>query len=83
MEEKDLVSKYQAIIDNLKDGQSITLKRDTVLKGKKAPFCTITRNGNIIKYQPSRGMRGYNESWTDDKAAQRLTDLELLAAFSF
>lgn len=80
---EESITKYQVIIDGLKDGQSVTLKRDTVLKGKKASFGTITRSGNTIKYQPSRGMRGYAESWADSKAAQRLSDLELLAAFSF
>lgn len=83
MEENEYIQKYQEIIDGLKDGQSVIIRRQTVLKGKTKPFGTLTRLGNIIKYQPAKSMRGYAESWPDDKAAQRLYDIEMLAAFSF
>ena len=81
--EDQLIQKYQTIIDNLKDGQSATIRRETVIKGKTKPFGTLTRQGNIIKYQPAKSMSGYAKSWADDKAASCLVDIELLASFSF
>lgn len=81
--EDELIQKYQEIIDNLKDGESVKIKRDTVLKGRAKPFGTLTRKGDIIKYEPAKGMPGCRASMTSDKAARRLADLDLLASFTF
>ena len=44
----ELIQKYHKIIDSLKDGESVKIKRDTVLKGRTKPFGTLTRKGDII-----------------------------------
>ena len=41
------------------------------------------RKGDIIKYEPAKGMPGYAESMVSEKAARRLADIDLLASFSF
>lgn len=79
----ELIKKFQAVIDGLKDGQIVTVKRGTVFKGHSAPMGTLTRSGNIIKYIPARRMPGYAESFSVEKAATKLADIELLASFSF
>lgn len=79
----ELIQKYHKIIDSLKDGESVKIKRDTVLKGRTKPFGTLTRRGDIIKYEPAKGMPGYAESMASEKAARRLADIDLLASFSF
>lgn len=81
--EDELIQKYQVIIDGLKDGQTVTIRRATVIKGKTAPFGTLTKSGNVIKYAPAKRMRGDAHSWLIEKAARELANLELLAAFSF
>lgn len=82
MEEK-LIAKYQAIIDNLKDGKSVKITRNTVLIGKPKPYGTLTREGNMIKFVPAKRVPDYSATWLDTKAAKELVDRELISAFSF
>lgn len=82
--EKEILEKYQNIIANLKDGQTVKIKRQTVLAGDKPrPFGTLTRNGNLIRFEPAKRVPGYASTMLEEKAAQELTDRELLSAFSF
>lgn len=81
--EKEILEKWESVVANIKDGKSVKVRRDTVCKGVTKPFGTLTRNGEIITFEPARGCRAYRTVKSSDKMPAWLTDTELLAAFSF
>lgn len=81
MGEKDIVGKWKKIVDALKDGKSVKIRRNTVAKGVTKPFGTLTREGRLITFEPARGARAEKCIMQDVKMPQRLTDMELLSAF--
>lgn len=82
--ENQLLEKYGNLIANLKDGKSVKVRRETVAKGVTKPMGTITRQGQIIIFEPAKSMRvKQTKRMLEEKAARELADVELLSAFSF
>lgn len=81
--EEEIAQKWHKIIDMLKDGKSIKVTRCTAVKGKTAPFGTLSRRENKITFRPTKGVRANAFTTSVEKAVERLTDAELLLAFSF
>lgn len=82
--ENQVLEKYSNLIANLKDGQSVKVRRETVVNGVIKPLGTITRQGKIIIFEPAKSMRiRQTKRMLEEKAARELADVELLSAFSF
>lgn len=80
-----LKAKWQNVIDKIKDGKSVKVRRDTIMKGMDKPFGTLTRKGNIISFEPAKSLRQTEvtkaQSFDDTVAADKLTHIELVSSF--